>query len=57
MRNYYDKMLENSAEHLLSNKVHSNMFEFTEFLTQVLKIEDVGAALEGKATYLSLIHI
>lgn len=51
VRNYYSKMLENSAEHLLSNKVRSNMYEFTEFLTDVLKIDDVGAVMPGRATY------
>ncbi|HEY1030727.1 MAG TPA: (Fe-S)-binding protein, partial [Flavipsychrobacter sp.] len=51
VRNYYDKMLENSAEHLLNNKVRNHMYEFTEFLTDVLKVDDVGAALPGKATY------
>lgn len=50
-RNYYDSMFENSADHLLCKQVTGNMFEFTEFLTQVLKIENVGAALNGKATY------
>ncbi|MBS1616452.1 MAG: (Fe-S)-binding protein [Bacteroidetes bacterium] len=51
VRNYFDKLFENSSDHLLSNRVRGNMFEFTEFLTQVLKIEDVGARFEGKATY------
>lgn len=51
VRNYYDKMFENSAEHNLSNQVRTRMFEFTEFLVNVLKVEDIGAALEGKATY------
>jgi L-lactate dehydrogenase complex protein LldE len=27
------------------------MFEFTEFLTDILKVEDLGATLNGKATY------
>lgn len=51
VRNYYHKMLENSAEHLLSDKVSKNVFEFTEFVTEILKVEDIGAAFEGKATY------
>lgn len=50
-RNYYDNMFENSADHLVCKQVTGNMFEFTEFVTQVLKIENVGAALNGKATY------
>jgi L-lactate dehydrogenase complex protein LldE len=44
-------MLENSAEHLLSNKVRSNIYEFTEFLTDILKVDNLGATLQGKATY------
>ena len=51
VRNYYDKMLGDSAEHLLNDKVRGNMYEFTEFLIDVLKVEDLGAALQGKATY------
>ncbi len=51
VRNYFDKLFENSSDHLLSNQVRSNMFEFTEFLTNVLKVEDVGASFPGKATY------
>lgn len=51
VRNYYDNMLENSAEHLLCNSVRGRMYEFTEFLTDILKVEDLGATLEGKATY------
>lgn len=51
VRNYYDKMFADSADHILCNKVSGNMYEFTEFLTRVLKVEDIGAELEGKATY------
>jgi L-lactate dehydrogenase complex protein LldE len=51
VRNYYDKMLENSAEHLLSTNVGKRMYEFTEFVTDILKVENIGATLEGKATY------
>jgi L-lactate dehydrogenase complex protein LldE len=51
VRNYYEKMFENSAEHNTSNKLGARMFEFTEFLTDILKVEDVGASLSGKATY------
>lgn len=51
VRNYYDKMLGDSAEHLVSNKVSKNTYEFTEFLTEVLKVEDIGASFAGKATY------
>ncbi|MCT6818354.1 MAG: (Fe-S)-binding protein, partial [Lysinibacillus fusiformis] len=32
-------------------------YEFTEFIVNVLKIEDVGAHLEGKATYHTSCHM
>ena len=51
VRNYYDKIFDNSSDHNLSNQVRVNMYEFTEFLTKVLKAENTGATLNGKATY------
>jgi L-lactate dehydrogenase complex protein LldE len=51
VRNYYDKLFANSSDHNLCNQVQGNAYEFTEFLTKVLKIDDVGAELQGKATY------
>jgi len=51
IRNFYDKLFENSSEHNLCNTVQGNVFEFSEFITQILKKEDVGAMLNGKATY------
>ncbi len=51
VRNFYDKMFNNSSDHLLCDKVGKNTFEFTEFLTKVLKVENLGATLNGKATY------
>lgn len=51
VRNYFDKMFENSSDHLTCNEVKSNMYEFTEFLTKVLKVDNIGARLDGKATY------
>ncbi len=51
VRNYYDKLFENSSDHILCNQVRNNMYEFTEFVTKVLKTENIGAVLNGKATY------
>lgn len=51
VRNYYDKMLQDSAEHLQVDAIKGKMFEFTEFLTEVLKVDDLGAVFNGKATY------
>lgn len=51
VRNGFDKLFEDSAENGLSRKVKGRMYEFTEFLTEILKVEDLGAALTSKVTY------
>lgn len=51
VRSNYDKMFANSSDHNLCSRVKENMFEFTEFLTKILKVDNIGAALEGRATY------
>ena len=49
VRNYYPKLFENFLK--LNFNPSKKTFEFTEFLTDVLKIEDYGAELNIKATY------
>lgn len=51
IRNYYDKMFDNSSDHNLCLQVQKNVFEFTEFLTKILKTDNIGASFSGKATY------
>ncbi len=51
VRNYYNKLFENSSQHNAVKDLGSRIYEFTEFLTEVLKIENYGAELQGKATY------
>lgn len=51
VRNYYTSLFENSSEHNEVKKVNTHLFEFTEFLVNVLHITDVGAHFAGKATY------
>jgi L-lactate dehydrogenase complex protein LldE len=51
VRNFYEEIFENSAERNTCNQVRENMYEFTEFLTNVLKVDNIGATLNGKATY------
>lgn len=51
VRNYYPKLFENSAAHHQVKELNNRVYEFTEFLTEVLKIENYGAVLPGKATY------
>ncbi|MBE2231726.1 MAG: (Fe-S)-binding protein [Chitinophagaceae bacterium] len=51
IRNYYAKLFDNSSLHHQVQEMNKRIFEFSEFLTEVLKQEDFGATLEGKATY------
>ncbi|MDQ2721342.1 MAG: (Fe-S)-binding protein [Bacteroidota bacterium] len=51
VRNYYAGLFENSSQHNLVKNLSKRIFEFTEFLTDVLKIENFGAELNVIATY------
>lgn len=51
VRNYFPKLFENSSSHNQVKELGKRMYEFTEFLTDVLKITSYGAELNGKATY------
>ena len=51
VRNYYSELFENSSLHNNVKDLSKRIFEFTEFLTGVLKIDNYGAVLNAKATY------
>ncbi len=51
VRNYYSKLFENSSQHNTVKDLGKRIYEFSDFLTDVLKIENYGAELKGKATY------
>ena len=51
VRNYYGKLFENSSLHHDVADVGKRIYELSEFLVNVLKIDDFGAELNGKATY------
>jgi L-lactate dehydrogenase complex protein LldE len=51
IRNYYSKIFENSSQHNQVKDLGKRIYEFSEFLTVVLQIENFGARLNGKATY------
>lgn len=51
VRNYYDKLFENSSLHHAVADLSKRIYEFSEFMVQVLQIENLGAILPGKATY------
>lgn len=51
VRNYYAKLFDNSSQHNQVKDITKRIYEFTEFLTDVVKIENFGAVLNTKATY------
>jgi L-lactate dehydrogenase complex protein LldE len=51
VRNYYGKLFENSSQHNAVKDLGKRIYEFSEFLTDVLKIENFGAVLPARATY------
>jgi L-lactate dehydrogenase complex protein LldE len=51
VKNYYGEMFNNSVLHNEMKQIKKNMFEFSDFLVNVLKITNLGASLKGVATY------
>jgi L-lactate dehydrogenase complex protein LldE len=52
VRNSYTKLFEHTSCYLQHKRMKNNVFEFTEFLTEVLKIDKIpGSKLEAVATY------
>ena len=51
VKNYYETLFENSIEKKAVKQLVQRIYEFADFLVNVLKIENVGAKFKGKATY------
>ncbi|MBI9037166.1 MAG: (Fe-S)-binding protein [Bacteroidales bacterium] len=51
VRNHYPKLFHNTALHNESNQLIKSIYEFTDFLVNVLKVEDVGASFNAVVTY------
>jgi L-lactate dehydrogenase complex protein LldE len=51
VRNYYHVLFHNSSMHNEYKQLKKNFFEFTDFVVNVLKFEDVGATFPHKVTY------
>ncbi|GGH67709.1 oxidoreductase [Filimonas zeae] len=51
VRNYYQKLFENSSVHNEVKHLSDRTYELSEFLIKVLGKDDFGAKLQGKATY------
>ena len=51
IKNYFPELFHNTALHNEYKQIQKNIYEFTDFLVNVLKITDIGATLKGVATY------
>lgn len=51
VKNYYSKLFDNSSLHNDVKHLAEKTFEFSDFLINILKVEDFGATLPGLATY------
>jgi len=51
VKNYYQKLFESSALQQAAKKTSERIFELSDFLVNILKIEDLGASFNGKVTY------
>jgi L-lactate dehydrogenase complex protein LldE len=51
IKNYYGKLFHNTAYHLEFRQLQRNIFEFTDFLVNVLRITNIGATFNHKVTY------
>lgn len=51
VKNYYMKMFENSSVHNDLKDLQKRIYEFSDFMVNVLKVDDLGAEFNAKATY------
>ena len=51
IKNYYPDMFHNSILHNEYKQIKKNIYEFSDFLVNVLKITNIGATFNGVATY------
>jgi L-lactate dehydrogenase complex protein LldE len=51
VRNYFPWLFHNTALHYEYKQVRKNIIEFTDFVVNVLKVEDVGAKFPHTVTY------
>jgi L-lactate dehydrogenase complex protein LldE len=51
VRNFYPKIFDNSSIHNEIKGLTDKSFELSEFLVNILHIDDIGATFHGKATY------
>jgi L-lactate dehydrogenase complex protein LldE len=58
VRHHYPELFQNEPRRLSrARKVSAKIFEFTEYLVDILKVDDVGARFEGRITYHDSCHL
>jgi L-lactate dehydrogenase complex protein LldE len=51
VKNYYPKIFDNASNNKEVNIIQKKVYELSDFLVNILNVDDLGAKLEGKATY------
>lgn len=51
VKNYYGKLFDNSSLHNEVKDLQKRIYEFSDFMVNVLQVTDVGASFKAKATY------
>ncbi|SKA12514.1 (Fe-S)-binding protein [Sediminibacterium ginsengisoli] len=51
IRNYYNKLFENTAQSQQAKDLSKRAYEFSDFLVNVLGVDNVGATFNAKVTY------
>ncbi len=51
VRNFYTELFDNSIAHNQCKQLQKNIYEFTEFMVNILKVTDIGASFNARATY------
>jgi len=51
IRNYFPRLFHNTALHYEYKQLRKNIYEITDFLVNVMKVEDVGATFNHVVTY------
>ena len=51
VKNSYNEFFESSASRIKFKKIQVQAYEFTTFLTEILKVENVGAEFDATVTY------
>ena len=51
VKTYYEKLFYNTPWHIKYQKLNENIYEITDFMVNILKVEDIGSRFDAKVTY------